>query len=277
MKKSIFFLVLLTVQTAFCEVPLPGKSAGFISVDNLENNGQLEFKMGEKTEVLEFGKDKAQYGMGLFFSRSNLPPTFLKSINNNQILQITFGNRNTSAPDLVTQFGALTVKLDQLPSVTALKMPFQDTTIADKDTGQSAFVILNSSEMRFSQEDQEKLKTTHFSESGELTLTPSDKVEKVSIPVGGKKMAFRRGAFTLSIDAKMGTPFSNEKGTLKGSIEIPVFWPNGTEANAFVAELAETSLDKNPEISPPKEAPRTLASPQERLKPKKDKYLKIKE
>jgi hypothetical protein len=271
MKMTLFFIGVLAFQSIFAEVPLPGQSSSFISIETLENSGQLEFKVGEKTEIFEFGKGKPHYAMGLVFSRKNLPSSFAKSIGQNQIVQIALGNRSTSAPDLITQFGSLTLKIEELPSSDVLKIAFQDTSKAEKDQGQSAFLILNSSQMTFSQEDQEKLKSTHFSETGEVTVTPSKTVEKVSLPNGTKKLSFKRKNLSLNIDAKLGTPFSGEKGSLKGTVQIPVFWPQGTEADAFVAELAESSLDKNPEISPPKEAPRTLASPEETLKPKRDK------
>lgn len=273
----MFFLVLLAlVRVGFSEVPLPGQSGNFFSIEDLDNSGQLEFKMGDKVETLEFGKGKAHYGMGLVFSRKNLPRSFVKTIGKNEILQIAFGNRNTASPDLITQFGSLSLKLEELPSQAMLKLSFQDTSKADKDQGPSAFLILNSPQMTFSQEDQEKLKTTVFSESGEISLTPKDAIEKISISNAGKRLSFRRRSISLDIDAKVGTPFSGSKGSLKGTLQIPVFWPHGTEADAFVAELAETSLDKNPEISPPKIAPRTLASPEESLKPKRDKLLKPK-
>lgn len=274
MKKLKLLIFFLLAQNIFCEVPLSGQSGSFISIEELDNSGELEFKMGEKTEKLEFGKGKAHYGMGLVFSRDNLPASFLKTIGKNQIIQIALGNRNGSVPDLITQFGALTLKVEEVPSSTVLRIPFQDTSKADKDPGQSAFLILNSSQMTFALEDQEKLKSTTFSESGEIQLTPSEKVEKISIPNAGKRFSFKQRMLKLNIDSKVGTPFSGEKGTLKGSIQIPIFWPQGTEANAFVAELAEASLEKNPEITPPKEAPRTLASPEETLKPKKVKRLK---
>ncbi|MFM8268815.1 MAG: hypothetical protein ACKN9V_01390 [Pseudomonadota bacterium] len=274
MKHFICWILLLVVQMSFGEVPLPGQSNGFISVDELENSGQLEFKLGEKTEKFEFGKGKPHYAMGLLFSRKNLPDSFVKTIGTNQILQIAFGNRIDSAPDLITQFGSLTLKIEELPSSTPVKVPFQDMTKADKDLGQSAFLIMNSSQMRFSLDDQEKLKTTLFSESGELGLTTIEKAQKISLPNTGKRLSFKRSTVAITVDATIGTPFSGTKGSLKGIIQIPVFWPQGTEANAFVADLAETSLDKNPEISPPKTAPRTLASPEETLKLKSDKPLK---
>jgi len=271
MKKIVFFIFVWAFQGIFAEVPLPGQSSPFISIETLENSGQLEFKVGEKTETFEFGKGKPHYAMGLVFSRKNLPTSFAKSIGQNQMIQIALGNRNTSAPDLITQFGSLTLKIEELPSDNALKLPFQDTSKADKDQGQSAFLILNSSQMTFSQEDQEKLKSTYFSESGEISVTSTKAVEKISLPNTGKKLSFKRKNISFNIDAKLATPFSGEKGSLKGTVQIPVFSPQGAEADAFVAELAETSLDKNPEISPPKEAPRTLASPEETLKPKRDK------
>jgi hypothetical protein len=271
MKKNLIFIFVLVFQCAFAEVPLPGQSSNFISIETLENSGQLEFKVGEKTETFEFAKGKPHYAMGLVFSRKNLPSSFAKTIGKNQIIQFAFGNRNASAPDLITQFGSLTLRIEEFPTSKALKLPFQDITKADKDQGQSAFLILNSSQMTFSQEDQEKLKSTHFSESGEVGVTPSTTSDKISIPNSGKKLSFKRRNLTLTIDAKLGTPFSGEKGTLKGTLQIPVFSPQGSEADAFVAELAETSLDTNPEISPPKEAPRSLASPEETLKPKRDK------
>jgi len=269
--KIQFLILVLAFQRIFAGVPLPGQSAKFPSIDNIENSGQLQLKVGDKTETFEFEKDKPHYAMGLVFSRKNLPSSFAKTIEKNQIIQIALGNRNASAPDLITQFGALTLKIEQVPSSSPVKLTFQDTSKADKDLGQSAFLILNSSQMTFSQEDQEKLKSTQFSESGEILITPANTVEKISLPNAGKKLSFKRRNLTLAIDAKLGTPLSGEKGTLKGTVQIPVFWPNGDEAEAFVAELAETSLDKNPEISPPKESPRTLASPEETLKPKRDK------
>jgi hypothetical protein len=271
MKKLLFFILVLAFQGIFAGVPLPGQASGFISIETLENSGQLEFKVGEKTELFEFGKGKPHYAMGLVFSRKNLPSSFANSIGKNQIIQIALGNRNATAPDLITQFGSLTLKIEDFPGTDALKVTFQDTSKAEKDQGQSAFLILNSSQMTFSQEDQEKLKSTYFSESGEIVVTPSNAVEKISLPNGTKKLSFKRKNFSLTLDAKLGTPFSGGKGSVKGTFQIPVFWPHGTEADAFVSELAESSLDKNPEISPPKEAPRTLASPEETLKPKRDK------
>jgi hypothetical protein len=78
---------------------------------------------------------------------------------------------------------------------------------------------------------------------------------------GHKNLAFKRQLFNLVVESKLGTPFSSEKGTLKGNVTFPLYWPGNEAADKFISELAKERLERHPEIAPDKETIRELASP----------------
>jgi len=260
--KWLFTLTFTLAFLSLAEVSLPLKNSGFFSIEDLPGEGKIEFKIGEQTEVVELGKDKTQYGMGIVFSQKNLPESFNRGLGKLQLIQIALGNRGKQPGDSVTQFGAFMLRTDRIPTNTMIKLPLLDSGKADREPVPGGFIIFNSSQFKMGIEDQEKLKTTFFSERGEITLVPSGTAESLMIRKEGyKKLPFKRQMMDLIVEAQLGTPFSSEKGTLKGTVKFPLYWPSGEDADSFVSKLAQESLERHPEIGPEGEATRGLASP----------------
>lgn len=245
----------------FAESPTPLKSVELFSIEQISGEGKVDFKLNDQTEVIEFGKDKSHYGLGLVFTQKNLPDTYKKSIGNFQVIQIALGNRGTASSELMPQFGALTLKVSKIPTLRSIKIKIQDTQKADKQKEESGFVVFNSSQMKFSNDEQEKLKNTFFSDSGEITLSPIGNMERVLVKSEGKSLSFRRQMMSLGIQAQVSSPFNTVKGKLSGTVQFPIYWAIEKESEKLVSELAQKSLDRNPEIIPPEQAPRTIASP----------------
>jgi|688.fasta_scaffold28245_8 hypothetical protein len=245
----------------FADTASPLKSVELFSIEQISGDGKVEFKLNEQTEVIEFGKDKSHYGLGLVFTQKNLPDSYKKSIGNFQVIQIALGNRGTASSELIPQFGALTLKVSKIPTLRPIKIKIQDTQKADKQKEESGFIVFNSSQMKLNNDDQEKLKNTFFSESGEINLSPVGNAERILVKSEGKSLSFRRQMMSLSIQAEVGNPFNTGRGKLSGSVQFPVYWATEKGSENLVSELAQKSLDRNPEIIPPEEAPRTIASP----------------
>lgn len=267
MKRLCFFCILFVNTLLIAEIPVLSKSNSLFSIENISSEGKLEFKIGQQNELIEYGKDKPHYGIGMVFLQKNLPESFLKDLGKHELIQIALGNKGNTG-ELVTQYGAITLRLPKIPTQGKITLKFQDVSKPDKSRNESAFLIFNSSQMKFSMDDQEKLKNTFFTNSGELTLSPLGSAQTVSIKNKGTKLAFRKQTVRIEIKANLGTPFTSDKASLSGNVEIPLYSPASEEADAFISELAETSLERNPEISPPLESPRTLASPEEPPKKK---------
>ena len=261
--KAIFIcLAFLGWGSAFADASLPSVSKSLFSLENLPGKGSLNFVLGQQNENLEFGKDKSFYTLALVFERKNLPASVAKTITKHQVIQIALGNRVDAQTDRLAQFGAMTLKVREVPKTESISLKCQDLSKADKSQSESAFIIFNSSQTKLSVEDQDKLKNTVFSESGQVKITPIGTPEKILVKHQGKNLAFKRQLMSLTIDSNLSTPFSSERGSLKGTVEVPFFWPSGSESNRLVAELAKESLEKESDIFPPLQAPRTLASPE---------------
>lgn len=268
-KRFFIFFILIRSWLSFSEMAIPGLNQNFFSLDELPSDGKIEIKMGDKTESLDLGKNQSQYAMGLFFSRKHLPEKFFKSLGDRQALQIAFGNRGSSSGELMSQFGSLHIKLSRFPTATPTRIKMHDTLQYKKEKSDSAFLIVNSSQSRFTAEEQEKLKTTFFSESGDITLTTSDAPQSVWVKHDGQRLAFKRQLLQVTLVATLGTPFNNEKGQVTGTFKSPVYWPASAEASAWMKKLTQTQLERAPEITPLEQAPRSLASPEDPQKTKK--------
>lgn len=265
MKKLFLCLGFFISILAISAVPIPGLEPGGLFFDSLESEGKLEFLLSQSKETLEFGKLHSAFGMGLIFSSKNLPENFSKSNENQSIIQISLGNRNP-AENQITQFGSLSIQTSDLPLKKELKVPFQDMNQKSASQRESGFLLISSSKMSSASTDTEKLQGTFFSEQGKLQVTPKGKIKKVSFKVEGQYLRFRQQMMTLVLEAKLGTPFSDEKGELKGTIEIPFYWPAEAAADNWIKKIAQNSLEVFPEISPSAQPKRVLASPRDSKK-----------
>ena len=264
LKKRVFTVfILIQCCLSSSEMAIPGLNQNFFSLDELPSDGKIEIKVGDKTESLELGKNKSQYAMGLFFSKKHLPEKFFKSLGDRQALQIAFGNRGSSSGEFMSQFGSLHIKLNRFPTATPSRIKMHDTLQHKREKSDSAFLIFNSSQSRFTAEEQEKLKTTFFSESGDITLNTSEAPQSVWVKHDGQRLAFKRQLLQVTLVATLGTPFNHEKGQVTGTFKTPVYWPASPEASAWMNKLTQSQLERAPEITPPEQAPRSLASPED--------------
>lgn len=256
-----FFISILAISA----VPIPGSEPGGLFFDSLESEGKLEFSLSQSKETLEFGKLQSAFGMGLIFFSKNLPKNFSKSIGNQSIIQISLGNRNPSE-NQITQFGSLSIKTSALRLKKPLEVLFQDINQKNAPQRESVFLVINPSRTIKGSTDTEKLQGTFFSEQGKLQVSPKGKIKIASFKVEGQYLRFRKQTMTLVLDAKLGSPFSDDKGQIKGSIDIPFFWPAEPAADKWIKKIAQNSLEVFPEISPSARPKRVLASPQDSKK-----------
>ncbi|NDD03614.1 MAG: hypothetical protein EB078_01795, partial [Proteobacteria bacterium] len=213
------------------------KTMEIFSVDQIAGEGQLDFKLGESNESIEFGKDKTHYGLGLVFTQNNLPESYQKMIGDYQVIQIALGNRGNIPADLQPQFGSITIKVKKIPTLRPIRINIQDIQKADKEKRESAFFVFNSSQTKISTDDQEKLKATFFSETGVITLSPIGSAEKVTVKSEGKNLPFKKQMMKLMVNGQVGNPFTTVKGSLLGTVQFPIYWAAETESQELVSGL----------------------------------------
>lgn len=263
MRKIFFTLGLVISLAVSAEVPIPGLDPGGMFFDSLESSGKLEFVLSQSKETLEFGKLHPAFGMALIFDSKNLPKNFSGSNKQPSVIQLSLGNRNPST-DQIVQFASLSIKTPVLPFKKDLEIPFQDMKEKNKESNDSAFLVINPSKMSKTSSDTEKLQGTFFSEQGKMKVSAKGQPKKISFKVDGKYLRFRQRMMTVTLETKLGSPFSDDKGELKGTIEIPFYWPAEPAADQWMKKIAQESLEIFPEISPTSQPKRVLASPKEK-------------
>lgn len=257
--KNIFGgLFLLLSVSSFSEVPLSGLNSEQVFFETVDSAGKLDFSVSQNKEIIEFGKNQNSFAMGLIFDSKNLPSTFLKNFKGSSLIQISLGNRVPQINQMV-RFGSLTIKSKNVYPQNKLELSFLNLT--KKEQLQSAFLILNSPQRNTSATEADKLKTTFFSEQGKLKLIPKGSHKIVYFKIDGKSLKFKKQLMNLVLDVQVGSPFSDEKGEIKGAIDLPIFSPAENKANSWIKKIAQEKLEVFPEISPTPPPKRVLASP----------------
>jgi hypothetical protein len=116
-----------------------------------------------------------------------------------------------------------------------------------------AFLLFTSPSTPNQQSDEEKLKTTYFARNGKITVTPKGKAIGLDINYQGKMVPFRVQNYLIEIDTPLSTPFSPQEGTLKGTIQIPIYCPDGPAGKEITKSIAAQSFNTTSPVKIPAE------------------------
>lgn len=181
--------------------PLPD----FFTADALPGAGILTLQSGEKTEKIELGNASGHYAMGMQFQGSALPGLYGQTYKKEILVQLSFGSLNAKYPDKLSQFGALTLILEKVPTHRTL---YQLILPSGKDEMlvDLGFLMFASPETPRERAPEEKLKGWYFAQSGTLTFNPIQTQERVEIKSQGKKLEFYRTTAKVDLSAALVTP-----------------------------------------------------------------------
>lgn len=220
------------------------------SVETRPGRGTLIYRQGAKSEKVELGAAAGHYGMGVVFRGSLLPTPYSQDYGNARILQIALGTLKANLQAQVPQFGSLTLIMKEIPKQrTVLKLLIPSGK--DASLKELGLLLFTSPSTPSEQGDEDKLKGTYFAQSGTIALTPLGSAEKLEVRSQGRIVGFKSQTVRLEIDALLATPFTTQETTLKGSIELPLYWPVGKEAKAMTRRIAADSLGTAPALPGP--------------------------
>jgi hypothetical protein len=234
--------------------------------------GTLEYWRGSgDTEKITFGAETGHYIIGMVFAHDTLPRSLQEEFKNNEVVQLALGTLNRSAESRVSQFGTATLKVLRRVSKVRL-LPLRIPGIADAPLPESGFLLFTSPGMQAQLSDEEKLKGTFFAREGALTLTATADPKPLSVAVEGRKIPFKMQAMRMEVQATLSTPFNSEEHQLRGTVEFPLYWPEGAVGKRIAREMAEAGFNAKSSIQIPEEfsASRQLArEPRSRPRPAK--------
>ena len=222
------------------EKPAPRIAEAF-SVTRNPGNGTLSFSRGKSKETVSFGAESGHYGLGMIFKANALPPSFQGEFKDQTILQLAFGTLKAKEAGKIAQFGAVTVVAHSIPTGRT-SFPFAIPTGKESPTKDLALLLFSSPLTAREQTDEEKLKSTLFAQTGQLSVVPKGKPSLLEINVRGNKLSYRRQEMVFAIEAGLVTPFNPDEGKLSGAVDLPVYWPEGSDAEAFAAEIAAQGM-----------------------------------
>lgn len=244
MKKYCLALVLLAPfcfaeGTAPANTPIP-----LTEVFSLEENpgaGSLTYTSNNQPEKVEFGKTTGNYGLGMVFSGKALPEPYRKDFVGKQIIQIAYGTVKSKSDGKIPQFGAATLITNKIPTTrTIFRLAVPNSK--ELKSQNIALLLFTSPSNKSDQSDEEKLKRTLFANSGTLFLSPVNQPSIVTLKNQGAKYTFKRQTMRLEHTADLSTPFSTQKDTLTGIVELQVYSPHGKDAETLAARIATDSL-----------------------------------
>jgi len=224
-------------------------------VEKQAGEGSIVFEFGAQKETITFGKEAGQYGLAMVFPGSSLPAQYRKDFKNEEIIQIAFGATRSKLKGQVPQFGAATLIASQIPTKPTRYKLVMPSTKANPETN-IAFMLFTSPSTSNDRSDEEKLKGTLFAQGGSLTFTPKSEFVMKERPYQRGKMQFKVMLVEVKFDAELATPFNTQKGSLKGSVQLPLYVPYGKAAEEIARQLASSSLSGAPEPASKPRAPK---------------------
>lgn len=211
------------------------------SVEGSPGNGKLVYTQGEKVETIALGEETGHYALGIIFKGTSLPEPYSKDFKDDSILQIALGTMRSKVQFQVPQFGAVTL-VSRGPLTTRTVFKLTVPTGSPSIPKSLALLLFTSPFTPNEQNDEEKLKGTYFAQSGTLTVTPKGKPKLIGVRSQGKNVNFKKQTMTVDFKAGLATPFNAQENNLKGTIEFPVYWPSGKQAEKLTQKIATDSL-----------------------------------
>ncbi len=247
--------VALSQAQANAVAPVAPTSLPLVEIfSSLKNPGRgtLEFVRGEEKETITFGTENGHYLMGMVFENQILPKTLQVDFKKRDLVQLAFGNFLGGSDARVGQFGAATLVVQQNTQAERL-LPLRPPSNGEAAPLESAFLLFTSPSSNAQLSEEEKLKSTYFGKEGYFTLRATAPPKKISVLLDSQKVPFKMQAMRLEIQGKLGTPFNSGETGLTGSVEFPLYWPDGKEGRRLAKQLAESSFNAKARIEIPAE------------------------
>jgi len=256
LEKAIADPVLVPVPSLPLAVPTiappPLPLVDIFSADKNPGRGTFELTRGGATEKIVIGPEAGHYVMGMVFSNDVLPDAVALDFKNNEVIQLAFGTLATAAGQKVGQFGASTLMVARGTHLLRL-VPLRIPGPSQPSLPESGFLLFNSAEMASQQADDEKLKGTFFAKAGSISLSPATKMRSIQVTSQGRKVPFRMQGMRMELLATLITPFNNEEAQLRGTVEFPLYWPDGPSGKRVAKQLADASFNAKTAIRVPDE------------------------
>jgi hypothetical protein len=239
-----------SVQAPVMSAEEQGRLLELFSVEQNPGHGSLVYKQGDRTEAIEFGGVTGHYALGMVFPSESLPEPFPRQFKDSKILQMAFGTTQSHLQGQIPQFGSASLITGTLPK-SATSYPLVVPSGKDKILKEIALLLFSSPSAMKEQSDEDKLKGTFFAQGGTLALSPVGQPHVVELKSQGKVLLFKAQVFRVAFDAQLVTPFNAQENALKGTLEFPVYWPHGREAEKLTQRIARESLSGLASLSVP--------------------------
>ncbi len=246
--------------SAAATAPDPAPQLRLVEIFSVEQNpgaGTLEYQSGKDApEKIVFGAGSGIYALAMAFNGNSLPDQYGKNFKKDTIIQMALGTLKSKLEGQVPQFSAATLIGPGLPTSNArypVIVPQEGKSNLLKTMALVLFTLPNTpNELN----DEQKLRTTFFAQSGYLELQMNGAAKVVDVQAQGKNLRFKMYPLEMAVNVTLGTPFSAQAATLKGKIQFPLYTPHGKPAQEFTQRIAGESLEGT--IKP---AGRDVASP----------------
>ncbi|MBI4404928.1 MAG: (2Fe-2S) ferredoxin domain-containing protein [Deltaproteobacteria bacterium] len=245
-KTLLFFLISATLLFAkesetLSPPPPPVPVMEIFAVDKNPGSGSLQYSENGKTRNLVLGEQTGYYGVGLVFNGNGLPVSYRSQFRSQNLIQLVFGIQESKRLGRVPQFGAVTILTAQFPTSTRsykLLIP----SLKEKGPAELGILLFSSPESQLTRSDEDRLKSNFFAKSGFINVEPFGASRTVTVQSRGKKFSFRMQRMKFGINATLVTPFSPGENKLKGTVQFPIYLPQGADAEALVAKIASESF-----------------------------------
>lgn len=260
-------LIIFSLSLTSLVLAEASSSLNLVDVFSVEANpgrGMLEYKKGAVVEKILIGPEAGRYVLGMVFRPSTLPTALARDFKGNDVVQLAIGTIPSRIQGQVPQFGAGTIITTGIPRRTT-SYPLVLPSPESRTPKEMAFLLFTSPDTPNDQGDEEKLKTTYFAKSGNISITPHGKSKNVEVRLQNKKAIFKVQLLELTLDVKLSTPFNAQENTLTGKVEMPLYWPSDKVAKEYARKVAAESLGNagavpTPQTPSPLKPPRDMAS-----------------
>jgi hypothetical protein len=229
------------------EDPAPEKTdkpvpvVSLFSPEQRPGSGNLTLTIGDKIEKIELGTKPGLYGSGLILHSSGLPAAYRSEFPGMHLIQLALGTLTSHLQKQVPQFSTLTLVTKRIPSKPKT-FQIASPQKRPKETEGLALMLLTSPGALKDRTDEEKLSATFIGQTGTIKLVPQGTPEEVQIPGETEKFTFRSQEMQFDLDCELATPFSPQKASLKGTINVAVLWPFGKRAELFAARISSRAV-----------------------------------
>jgi len=216
----------------------PVELSDFLSISPHPGEGSLVFSGETDQETLSFGIDSGIYGLGMVLKGAWLPEPYRKDLDNRTLIQISMGTLKSKLEGKVAEFGILTLVTPEIPKETSAFDIFDPGKSSNNKRRKEARAMFMSPRAQLLQGDPEKLQGTYFGKSGGVTLTPVGAPKQIVIRSKENKLLFKSQVMKVELNMQLSTPFNPLEKKLTGSIQFPIYIPQGKNTENLMIKLA---------------------------------------